>query len=186
MKNLIYIFVFFSIFTFGQKTDINSKITFTDGRVLEAKIPFTVNIFYSDLINELSISGKKITVLENGKKIKYEASNIERIEFTDLKNINRTFVHTSGFEKTLIEKLYDGKIKWYRSFYANGYDHSKKIADILVKNDTKEVLSILSNNKKKLKNLMADKPELEALIEKVNYNRFNEEDFLELLKKYDE
>ncbi len=33
---------------------------------------------------------------------------------------------------------------------------------------------------------MADKPELEPLIENINYNRLKDEDLINLLKKYDE
>lgn len=33
---------------------------------------------------------------------------------------------------------------------------------------------------------MADKPELEPIIEKINYNKLKDENLLEILKKYDE
>ncbi|WP_326984819.1 hypothetical protein VUJ46_09920 [Chryseobacterium sp. MYb264] len=99
-------------------------------------------------INELSVSDKKVTLLEDGKKVRYAASDIQKIEFTDLKNKERVFVHAFDYQKFLIEQLYDGKIKWYRSYRANSYDGSVQSADILFKNGIRQVLSLLVNNRK--------------------------------------
>jgi len=186
MQKLFTFFVFISIISFGQKVQINSKVTMNDGRMIETKIPFRVSMIDSTLVNILSIVEKKVVLLENGKKIKYPASEIKKIEFTDLKNKSRIFVHIPDYQKTLVEQLYDGKISWYRGYYTHGFDGSVQQSDILYKNDIKQVLSIFVNNRKKLKELMADKPELESLIENINYNRLKEQDLIDLLKKYDE
>lgn len=186
MKKLSFLFILISCICFGQKSEIDSKITMTNGKVIETKIPFRVNMFSRDLINELSVTDKKIVLLENGEKIKYSASTIQKLEFTDLKNKNRVFVHAPDFQDTLVEMLHDGKIKWYRSYFANGYDGSVQRSDFLSKNDTVQKLGLFVNNRKRLKALMGDRPELEPLIEKINYDKLNDEDLLNILKKYDE
>lgn len=87
----------------------------------------------------------------------------------------------------MVELLYDGqKIKWVRAYRRHGYDGSTLTSDVLFKGDIRQPLNLFVNNRKKLKELMADKPELEPLIENINYNRLKDEDLINLLKKYDE
>lgn len=186
MKKLFTLFTFICVLGFAQKSEIDSKIIFKDGRTLNAKIPFRVNLIWTDLIDETTISDKKVSILENGKKIKYHSSEIQSIEFIDLKNKRRFFVHVDDYRETLMEQVYDGKIKWYRNYYRNGFDGSKQKADVLYKDNNRLVLSILQNNRKKLKALTVDKPELESLIDKINYDKLKDEDLLNVLKKYDE
>ncbi|WP_374465663.1 hypothetical protein [Chryseobacterium sp.] len=120
--------------------------------------------------------------------VKYPAPEIQKIEFTDLKNKPRTFIYfPSESTKTLVELVYDGKkIKWVKAYRRHGYDGSTLVSDVLFKGDIRQPLSILVNNRKKLKQLMVEKPELEPLIENINYNRLKEQDLIDLLKKYDE
>lgn len=188
MKRLFGVLVF--IYTIGsaQKSEIDSKITFNNDQVLNAKIPFITNLFDGNQIDEITLADKTIKILEDGKKVKYPASEIKKIEFTDLKNKPRIFVYfPAESSKTLIEELYNGnKIKWFRSYQRHGYDGSTLSTDILYKGNIRQVLNILTNNRKRLKVLMADKPELEPLIENINYNRLKEEDLINVLKKYDE
>ncbi|MCY0977093.1 hypothetical protein PGH12_08035 [Chryseobacterium wangxinyae] len=186
MKKISFLFILVSIICLGQKSDIDSKITMTNGKIIETKIPFRVNMFSRDLINELSVTDKYVVVFQNGEKIKYLSSAIQRLEFTDLKNRNRTFVHAPDFQDVLVELLHDGKIKWYRSYFANGYDGSVQLSDFLVKNGTIQKLGLFVNNRKRLKALMSDKPELEPLIEKINYDKLSDQDLLNILKRYDE
>ncbi|MGU3376359.1 hypothetical protein [Chryseobacterium sp. M5A1_1a] len=188
MKWLLGLFVFIYAIGFAQKSEIESKITFNNDQVLNAKIPFITNLFDGNQIDEITLADKNIKILENGKKIKYPSSEIKKIEFTDLKNKPRVFVYfPKESSKTLVEELYNGdKIKWFRSYHRHGYDGSTLSTDVLYKGDVRQVLSILTNNRKRLKTLMADKPELEPLIENINYNKLNDEDLINVLKKYDE
>lgn len=188
MKNLLALFLFVYSLSFAQKSDIESKITFIDNRIVNAKIPFRTNLFESDQIDEITLSDKKVKILEDGKMVKYPAPEIQKIEFTDLKNKPRTFIYfPSESTKTLVELVYDGKkIKWVKAYRRHGYDGSTLVSDVLFKGDIRQPLNILVNNRKKLKRLMVEKPELEPLIENINYNRLKEQDLIDLLKKYDE
>jgi hypothetical protein len=188
MKRLFGLFIFIYALGFTQKSEIDSKITFNNDQVLNAKIPFITNLFDENQIDEITLADKNIIILENGKKNKHLASEVKKIEFTDLKNKPRTFVYfPAESSKTLIEELYNGnKIKWFRIYQRHGYDRSTINTDVLYKGDTRQVLSIFTNNRKKLKALMADKPELEPLIENLNYNKLKDGDLINVLKKYDE
>lgn len=188
MKKLLLLFLFIHAIGFAQKSQIESRITLSDDRVINAKIPFITNLFDSNQIDEITISDRKIKILENGQIIKYPASEIQKIEFTDLKNKPRIFIYfPSESTKTLVELVYDGKkIKWLKAYRRHGYDGSTLTSDVLYKGAVRQPMSILINNRKKLKELMADKPGLEPLIENINYNRLKEQDLIDLLKKYDE
>jgi hypothetical protein len=188
MKNLFALFLFIYSISFAQKSEIESKITLSDNRVVNAKIPFKTNLFDSDQIDEITLSDNNIKILENEKAVKYPASEIQKIEFTDLKNKPRTFIYfPAESTKTLVELIYDGKkIKWIKAYRRHGYDGSTLVSDVLFKGDIRQPLSILVNNRKKLKQLMVEKPELEPLIENINYNRLKDQDLIDLLKKYDE
>lgn len=59
MQKLFIFFVFISIISFGQKVQINSKVTMNDGRMIETKIPFRVSMIDSTLVNILSIVEKR-------------------------------------------------------------------------------------------------------------------------------
>lgn len=188
MKRLFGLLVFTYAIGFAQKSEIDSKITFNDNRILNAKIPFITNLFDKNQIDEITLADKNIKILENGKKIKYSASEIKKIEFTDLKSKPRVFIYFPlESSKTLVELFYDGqKIKWLKAYRRHGYDGSTLTLDILYKGEVRQPMSLFVNNRKKLKELMADKPELEPLIENINYNRLKEQDLIDLLKKYDE
>ncbi|MDQ0782836.1 hypothetical protein [Chryseobacterium sp. W4I1] len=188
MKRLYGLLVFMYAIGFAQKSDIQSTITFNDDHVLNAKIPFITNLFDGNQIDEITLADKNIKILEDGKKIKYSAAEIKKIEFTDLKNKPRVFVYfPAESSKTLVEELYNGnKIKWFRSYHRHGFDGSTLVTDVLYKGNVRQAMSILINNRKKIKALMADKPALEPLIENINYNKLREEDLIDVLKKYDE
>ena len=67
------------------------------------------------------------------------------------------------------------------------YDHSQGSYEIIVKSPNEYVfLDFLTNNRKKLKEIMYDRPDLFQLIEQINYNRLKDEQLIEVLKKYDE
>ncbi|MEJ5050119.1 hypothetical protein WH221_09770 [Chryseobacterium culicis] len=188
MKNLLALFLFIYSISFAQKSQIESKVTFSDNRTVDAKIPFITNLFDSNQIDEITISDRKVKILENGQAIKYQPSEIQKIEFVDLKGKPRVFIYFPlESTKTLVELVYDGrKIKWLKAYRRHGYDGSTLTSDVLYKGDIRQPLSLFVNNRKKLKELTADKPELEPLIENINYNRLKEEDLIDLLKRYDE
>lgn len=180
--------VFIYIISFAQKSEIDSKITFSDNHVLITKILFSTNLFDGKQIDEITLADKNIRILQNGKKIKYPASEIKRIDFTDLKNKPRVFIYFPlESTKSLVELVYDGKkVKWIRAYHRHGFDGSTLRSDVLYKGDLRQPMNLFVNNRKRLKALMSDRAELEPLIEKINYDKLNDEDLLNILKKYDE
>ena len=74
-------------FAYSQGKYVKSKITFNDGKELNTKIKFHVNLFQDNLIDEQSLIGKKITTGdEDTKDVKYLSSDIKSIVFmTDLR-----------------------------------------------------------------------------------------------------
>lgn len=184
--SLLSIFLF--ILSFSQKAAINAKILFADGTVSDAKILFRKSIFYENEIYENSISQKNIFLINDaGKKEKHLFNKFRRIEFVDLKGQNRIFERP--LEKFgMFELIQDGpKMKWYRDYTENAYDHSQGSIDILIKNDGKyEMFSILTNYKKKLKELTSDMPVLAEFIENCNFFNNTNSCLQEVFKKYNE
>lgn len=184
--SLLSIFLF--ILGFSQKAEINAKILFADGTVSDAKILFRKSIFYENEIYENSITQKNIFLINDaGKKEKHLFNKFRRIEFVDLKGQNRVFERP--LEKFgMFELIQDGqKMKWYRDYTENAYDHSQGSIDILIKNDGKyEMFSILTNHKKKLKELTSDMPVLAEVIDNCNFFNNTNPCLQEVFKKYNE
>ena len=188
MKKVIVLFIFIlHSFFYAQSKDIDCKIKFVDGKEINTKIRFKVNLFWSDLIDESSIAYKTIQLIDkNGEISKTPSINFNKIEFIDLKNKKRVFIRMPEYDG-LVELIYAGKIKWVRYYYPHGYDRSTQQADHFYKEGFKMVgLGLFSNSRKKLKELMYDRPDLFQLIEQINYNRLKDEQLIEVLKKYDE
>ena len=189
MKKFLFILSFFCfILGLSQSTVIDSKVTFVDGKKTNAKIRFRISFIYENEIYENSITQKNVVfVNEKGKKEKHLFNEFKSIEFIDLKGKERIFERP--IEKYgLFELIYEGKkIKWYRDYNENMYDHSQGSYEIIVKSPNEYVfLDVLTNNRKKLKEIMSDREDLFPLIEEINYNRLKDEQLIELLKKYDE
>ena len=151
-------------------------------------IDTVIDGLHENEIYENSITQKNVVfVNEKGKKEKHLFNEFKSIEFIDLKGKERIFERP--IEKYgLFELIYEGKkIKWYRGYNENMYDHSQGSYEIIVKSPNEYVfLDVLTNNRKKLKEIMYDRPDLFQLIEQINYNRLKDEQLIEVLKKYDE
>ena len=189
MKNFLVLFlVLFTIVLHAQKENIDAKIIFKDGTEQNSKIKFRVNMFWSDLIDESSVAFKDVLVMDqNGKLIKTPSSLIQRIEFIDLKNKKRVFASRPEY-KYLVEMLFEGKkLQWVRYYNIHSYDGSTQQTDYFHKPKMKTVaLGVFSNNRKKLKELTGDRPDLIPLIEKINFDKLKEEALIEILQKYEE
>ena len=185
MKKLSILFLLISSFAFAQVVYVPSKITFKNGKVMDAKILFGIKRGNVDVLDEHDITDVFIRTGEkNGKYVKYPVADVKQVEFVDLQNRKRTFKWVAAY-RNLVEVKYQGKISWYRLF--SRLDNTTQMTDYLQKgNDQRIVLSLFSDNKKNLEALTSDKPELVPLIEKINYNNFKEEDLLEVLKKYND
>ena len=187
MKNIFYLFLFFLGTLFNaQRTTVVAKITFNDGRTEDSKIYVITNLFDSKLLDEKSVAGKKITIASaDGKKVKLLAADIQKIDFTDFKDKERHFTKMPGYNN-LVELKYDGKVKWFKLYGENAYDHSTTMQDYLYIGNKSYFFSILKNNPKKLKEFFAGRTDLYPLIDNINYNKLNEKDLYTLLRKYDE
>lgn len=163
----------------SYKNTVRAEIILVNKDTLYTNIKVSTNLFDSDLINELSLN-KKISVVEKDTETIYQAQEIKQIVFTDFKGKERTFV-LSG--KQLIEKLFDGNIKWFR-YYSSNSSGNVSSGDFMV-NEGKETIGIsyLFNTKKNLKKITIAKPELIPLIESL---KINDSNILEILKKYDQ
>ncbi|ACU08351.1 hypothetical protein FIC_01909 [Flavobacteriaceae bacterium 3519-10] len=186
---------FFSLFALvlcavalSQKIGIPAKIVFADGSVSESKILFRKSSFYKDELYENSITQKHI-VLINGinKREKRLFNEFRQIEFVDLKGKNRTFQRP--LEKFgLFELVQDGpKMKWYRDFTENAYDHSQGSYDIFIRNDGEYgFLNMLTNYKKKLKELTSDNSGLAEVIDNCNFFNNTNPCLQKMFNKYNE
>ena len=189
-KNTFYLFfLFISIMNYAQSVDIESKITFINGKEINSKIRFRTSFIYENSIYETSITQKNIILInDNDKKEKIQSAEVKKIEFKDLKGKQRIFQRPTDKFIFLCELIYDGKIlKWYKSYSENNFDHSDIVSDILI-NDKEiyQVFNILTNNKKRLKEITSDKPELLPIIEKFNFNRKADECFKEVVEIYNQ
>lgn len=172
----------------AQKENIDAKITFKDGTEKSSKIKFRVNMVWNDLIDESSVAFKNVLIMDqNNEFVKVPSSTIQKIEFTDLKNKKRVFVSHLEY-KYLVEMIFDGKkIMWIRDYDIHGYDGSTQQTDFFHKGNMKRIaLGIFTNNRKKLKELTNDRPDLIPLIEKINYDKLKDEDLIQVLLKYEE
>ncbi|MGS0748737.1 hypothetical protein [Halpernia sp. GG3] len=186
MKKFILFFSLISSFVYSESEYINSKITFNDGHELNTKILFDTNRYHEVYLDEQSITGLNIKTGDKG--IRYEnnpSSDIKRVEFIHLQNKPRIFKSNPNF-RGLVEVKLEGKISWCRTYSNNTYGSTTQIGDYLQKGDKKFVLNLFSDNKKNLEELTSDKPELASSIDEINYNKFKDEDLLEILKKYNE
>lgn len=187
MKNILCFFLILAgIFTFSQRTTVDAKITYNDGHSENAKVLVATSLFDPKVMDIMSIAGNKITIeASDGKKDKILSTEIQKLDFTDLKGRERHFAKMPDY-KNLVEIKYDGKAKWYKLYDKNAYDRSTTVQDYIYVGSKGYFFSILKNNQKKLKEFFADRADLFPLIDKINYNRLNEDDLYALLKKHEE
>lgn len=187
MKNILCLFLILAgVFTFSQSTTVDAKITYNDGHSENTKVYVVTSLFDPKVMDIMSIAGNKITIeASDGKKIKILSTDIRNLDLSDLRDKERHFAKMPDY-KNLVEIKYDGKAKWYQLYGKNAYDRSTTVQDYIYVGSKGYFFSILKNNQKKLKEFFADRADLFPLIEKINYNRLNEDDLYALLKKYDE
>lgn len=189
MKKIVsLIAVFLFIAGFCQKIEIPAKIIFADGTASESKVLFKQSIFYKNELYENSITQKNIILVNSAnKKEKHLFNEFKRIEFVDLKGKARVFERP--LEKFgLFELVGDGpKMKWYRDFTENAYDHSQGSYDIFIRSDGKyEFLNMLTNYKKKLNELTSGNSGLAEVIDTCNFFNNTNPCLQKVFDKYNE
>ena len=80
-KNTFYLFfLFISIMNYAQSVDIESKITFSNGKEINSKIRFRTSFIYENSIYETSITQKNIILInDNDKKEKIQSAEDKKI-----------------------------------------------------------------------------------------------------------
>lgn len=173
-------------FVFGQKTLTTKIILKNNNDTLTEKLRVITNIFWPNLLNELSVNQRIVVIDSLNKKRIIKAIDIKKMSFVDFKQKERTFIGVfwGKYDKTLKELLYDGKIKWYREYNSNAYDGSIMTTDIMLDEKNEIVrIGLLNSKKNKLKEITKSKPEL---IESIENTKLTDDNVLMILKKYDE
>lgn len=163
-----------------EKKIIRAEIINVNGHTLKTYIKVTTNLFDSKLINELSIL-KNIKTISNNLITKVEAKELKSLRFIDLKNKERLFLSNS---KEMVELLFDGKIRWFRLYFQDS-SGSVSAFDFMTNIETKQNanLGLFNSKRKKIKEITLSRPDLISMIEN---SEMNDENILEILKKFNE
>lgn len=185
MKKLTLLFLIGSFsMLFSQRKELDAKLITWENDTVNVKLRVVTNMFWPDLLNELSLNEKLTKINATGKTEKVRATTVKSLLFTDFKNNERRFENILPGRSRLYEVIYDGKIKWYRDYYPHGYDGSVQMTDIFVNEEGKrENVGLFNSMKKKLAIITAAQPSLAPDIEQMKVDR---EGVLSILKKYEE
>lgn len=163
----------------GERRTLHADLVLISGDTLHTNIKVPTNMFDSQMINELYVT-EKVTTFENGVKKVYIPAEIEILTFTDPKGRKRTFLNNGA--QDLIERLYNGKIKWFRTFY-QGASYGVQSTDLMV-NEANETIQtgMFKNLKNNMKKITARRPELIPMIDNMEKT---DQGILHILREYD-
>lgn len=164
-----------------QEKKVYAQIIFKNGDTLKTYIKVKIPFYESDGLSEVSLN-TKVTAIEGDNKIKYNAEDIQSLRIIDFYFRDRLFVSQ---HKQLEELMFDGKIKWYRSYYKGVKDDVIRSHDYLFHQEMKILanLGMLNNRRKKLKEITIAKPDLATFIDTME---IDDASILKLLKKFEE
>ena len=128
---------------------------------------------------------KQFKIGERRQAVKIREKDVAYLEFTDKDMNKRVFkqVPELGIEGNLFEVMTQGKVTWYRDYFnykMDAWDQTYSHADYFVKDKQIIKIPVKGKYKAKLRELLADKPELLVEID----NLVNDFDILEILQKY--
>ena len=173
MKSIYtFYFLIITIISFAQKREIPAEIIMMNGDTIRTEIIVQVNMFNTDVINELSLINSVKLVHDFNKKTKIPAKEIKKLVFKD-KNTEKVFVNDG---KKLKEMIYENILKCYIYYMANSYDGSKIAQFEFYDENGKEV--------RNLKKAVKEKPELVELINNSKLSSYATIRFV--LKKYED
>lgn len=181
VKLLILIFIFSISSKLNAQIEIDAKIVLMNNDTLKTKIDVYASIFELDNISALSIN-RVVRTIVNRSIVKLKAEDIRQMSFTDLKGNKRLFVQKN---EVLQELMFNGKIKWFRNYGRNSYDGTTIINDLMI-NEFGEIIEIgqlTMSRRKKIKEITKHKPQLIQIIDDM---KINDENYLKVLKKYEE
>ncbi len=150
---------------------------------LYVQLRLFTNMFYKDLIDELSWKGTLVFMID-GEKQKIKEEDIDYLVFKDLQGNVRELVSEKYTGKiirpgVLYEKMYVGKISWYRDYFLSTGTYTTQPIDYFV---TERSVSPGVNLKRELKFRTTDMPELKRKINRIK----TDNDILSILIQYDQ
>jgi len=185
MKHILITLLVFVTLSGSAKQVIPAKLIKRGSPdTLNVTIQVRTSLLYPDIIDELSFKGA-LFIFINEEKQKVKEEDVDCLVFVDLKGKRREFVSDRFINfldmgGILLEKMYVGKISWYRDYTYqinahNPYQH----ADYFINSRS---VSPGVNPKRELKFRTTDMPELLPKIKKIK----TDEDILAILKQYNE
>lgn len=186
MKKLaVFILLSFIGLAKAQLVDIKYIPTISTDTIA-AKAQLYPHLLSKDKFNPM-VFENGLKVGERRQAVTLRSKDIFYIEFVDKKSNRRVFQQVPELGKAgkLFEVMLKGKISWYRRYFSyksDAWDSSYAHEDFFVKD--KEILKIpvKGRYKKKLKNLIADKPEIAKEVD----HMVNDIDIKEILEKYNQ
>lgn len=184
-KPFVCIMLSFTAWATAQNTEIKyvSAIS-TDTLTAKAQL-------YPNLLSKGKFTP---TVLEQGIKVGERRQEVRMwdkdfsyLGFTDKKGDKRVFQQIPKLDRPrkLFEVMETGKISWYRRYFyykADAWDSNYTHEDFFVKGDQIINIPVKGRYKKKLRELIADKPEIAREVNRI----VSDIDIKEILRKYNE
>ena len=167
----------------AQTAAFPTRIVLQNGDTVHTTILVQLNLFWRKVIDERSVTNGGITVYDSltDKRRNIYTKTLKEIRFTDPKGKERMFVN---FENRLEEVMFDGKIRWMRYFTSHPYDGGIVAHDYLLdEQGVKTNMGLFFNNRKRLKEALAARPDL---VTEISYMKMTNENLLLILEKYNE
>lgn len=128
---------------------------------------------------------KSFKIGERRQAVTIKEKEVAYLEFIDKDMNKRVFrqVPKLGVEGNLFEEMAKGKISWYRhhfNYKMDAWDNTIAYDDYFIKENQIVKIPVRGKYKPKLRELLADKPELRVEID----NLINDLDILEIIQKY--
>lgn len=133
------------------------------------------------------IFSQGVKVGERRKEITLQEKDFFYIEFTDKSGEKRVFkqIPELNLGGKLLEVMTVGKISWYRNYFsykADAWDQNTAYDDYFIKGKEIVKVPVKGKYKKKLKNLVSEKPELVLEVRRI----ISDIDIKEILEKYNQ
>ncbi len=173
--------IFFNLTSAQKIVDIEIITKYND--TINSKLKVRTHLLTPDVIDIGGIIDGLIYKNSQGKKMRISPINIRRLRFTDLQNKERIFYNDGT--KTLNELMYQGKIRWYRTFSTSTYDGHLIIYDCFENEHYERACGSFNLGiKAKLKEITRrSRPDLEDFIDRM---KMEHDIIIFILKKYDE
>ncbi len=185
MKKIIFlgIFCLLSLLTYSQKT-IPVEIILKNQDTLIGKMKIKTNLFDKQLIYPSSFNENVKFYNSVGEKTRINSKEISELTFTDFKGKNRTFIKTKEFKNHIVELIYSNKVRWYRHYYYDSYNHTENTVEKLFDENGKQFsIGLLNSYRKKFREFTKENSNLNEFIN--SHDMKKEENILKVIKMYE-